>query len=75
MAQSKIDYTVGASYKYKALTFDISFVGTNIGRSDTNRAFVATAPCAALGFNLANCSNYWHRPAKSVAVGSITASF
>lgn len=74
-AKQYIDYTVGVSYKYKALTFDLSLVGTNIGRSDTNKAFVATAPCAALGFNLANCSNYWYRPAKSVAVGSITASF
>ena len=69
------DYTVGVSYKYKALTFDLSLVGTDISRSDTDKAFVATAPCAGLGFNLANCSNYWHRPAKSVAVGSITASF
>lgn len=70
-----IDYTVGASYKYKALTFDISLVGTNISRSDTDKAFVNTASCAALGFTTANCSNYWHRPAKSVAVGTITASF
>ena len=70
-----IDYNVGASYKYKALTFDISLVGTNVSRSDTDKAFVSAAGCAALGFNLTNCSNYWHRPAKTVAVGSITASF
>lgn len=71
-----IDYTVGASYKYKALTFDISLVGTNISRSDTDKAFafpVTAANCGA--YQAAACSDFWHRPAKTVAVGSITASF
>ena len=70
-----LDYSAGVSYKYKALTFDLSVVGTNISRSDTDRAFVSAAGCAGLGFTIATCSNYWHRPAKTVAVGSITASF
>jgi uncharacterized protein (TIGR02001 family) len=68
-----LDYVVGASYKYKALTFDISLVGTNISRSDTDKAFVSAAGCNLYG--VAACSNYWHRPAKTVAVGSLTASF
>ena len=65
-AKQYIDYTVGASYKYKALTFDISVVGTNISRSDVTKSFgcVTAATCT-----------YFFRPAKTVAVGSITASF
>jgi uncharacterized protein (TIGR02001 family) len=71
-----IDYTVGASYKYKALTFDISLVGTNISRSDTDNAFVFPVTAANCGaYKAAACSDFWHRPAKTVAVGSITASF
>jgi uncharacterized protein (TIGR02001 family) len=58
-----IDYTAGVSYKWKALTFDISVVGTNIKRSDT-------AP-----FDFAFGTNDFHRAAKAVPVGTITASF
>ncbi|HEY0269614.1 MAG TPA: TorF family putative porin [Sphingomonas sp.] len=53
-----IDYTVGASYKWKALTFDISYVGTNISKDDTSLI-----------------DNDFHRVAKGVVVGTITASF
>ena len=28
-----LDYTVGATYKYKSLTLDASVVGTNVGKS------------------------------------------
>jgi uncharacterized protein (TIGR02001 family) len=62
-----IDYTVGASYKYKALTFDLSLVGTNISKADVTKAFACGASAV--------CTNFYHRPAKTVAVGSITASF
>jgi hypothetical protein len=58
-----IDYTVGAAYKWKALTFDLSVVGTNVSRGDTR------------SFDLAADTNDFHRAAKSVLVGSVSASF
>ena len=58
-----IDYTVGASYKWKALTFDLSVVGTNLSRSDTQAADV-----------LAGTTDF-RRAAKPVLVGSVSASF
>ena len=57
------DYIVGASYKWKALTFDISAVGTSIKRSDT-------AP-----FDAAFSTHDFHRAGKFVPVGTVTASF
>ena len=59
-----LDYTVGASYKWKALTFDISVVGTDLKTADVNNpgAFGCNAICA-------------FRPAKTVGVASLTASF
>nr|WP_167073384.1 TorF family putative porin [Sphingomonas vulcanisoli] len=62
-AHDYIDYTVGAGYKWKALTFDVSLVGTNLSRADTRAA------------DLAFGTNDFHRAAKRVAVGSVTASF
>lgn len=58
-----LDYTVGAGYKWKALTFDLSVVGTNLSRNDTRTADLAAA------------TTDFHRAAKSVLVGSVTASF
>ena len=58
-----IDYTVGAGYKWKALTFDVSLVGTDLSRGDTR------------AFDLAVGTTDFHRAAKPVVVGSITASF
>ena len=58
-----LDYTVGAGYKWKALTFDLSLVGTNLSRRDT------------AAFDAAYATTDFHRDAKSVLVGSITASF
>lgn len=58
-----VDFTVGAGYKWKALTFDLSLVGTNLSRSDTRAA------------DLAAQTDDFHRAAKPVAVGSVTASF
>jgi uncharacterized protein (TIGR02001 family) len=46
-----IDYTVGASYKWKVLTFDASYVGTNVSKSDTggvNEVYRATKGAAVL---------------------------
>ena len=58
-----IDYTVGATYKWKALSFDLSVVGTNLSKSDT-RAFDDSLD-----------TNDFHRAAKTVLVGSVSASF
>jgi uncharacterized protein (TIGR02001 family) len=58
-----IDYTVGATYKWKSLAFDISVVGTNLSKSDTRP------------FDLALDTNDFRRSAKSVVVGSVSASF
>ncbi len=62
-AHEYLDYTVGAGYKWKALTFDLSLVGTNLSRRDT------------AAFDAAYATTDFHRDAKSVLVGSVTASF
>lgn len=61
--RSYLDYTVGASYKWKALLFDLSFVGTDLSRSDTQP------------FDTAYGTTDFHRAAKSVVVASVSASF
>ena len=58
-----IDYTLGAGYKWKALTLDVSLVGTDLSRRDTAAADLA-----------ANAGDY-HRAAKPVVVGSAIVSF
>ena len=58
-----LDYTLGAGLKAKALIFDLSVVGTNLSRNDTAAAGAAYA------------TTDFHRAAKSVLVGSVTASF
>jgi len=58
-----VDYTIGASCKWKALTFDVSAVGTNVSRSDTRP------------FDLAADTTDFHRAAKTALVGSVSASF
>jgi len=62
-----IDYNVGVSYKWKALTFDISAVGTNISKGD-----VANATGFAAG-TVDNNNTY--RYGKFAPVASLTASF
>lgn len=66
-AKPYLDYTAGISYKWKALTLDASIVGTNISKTDVDTAF----GCTAIGA----CIDYYHRPAKTVGVISLTASF
>lgn len=63
-----IDYSVGAAVKWKALTFDLSWVGTNVKHADAARA-----PFPDQTGTLSPFETY--RAAKSVLVGSITASF
>lgn len=66
-AKNYVDYSVGASVSWNMLTLSASVVGTNIGRDDVNAAF----GCVGTGA----CVNYFHRPAKTVGVVSLTASF
>lgn len=61
------DYVAGAGYKYKALTFDLSLVGTDVSRSDINRGFACAGAPA--------CFEPFHRMSKTVLVGSVTANF
>ncbi|MDE2412227.1 MAG: TorF family putative porin [Sphingomonadales bacterium] len=62
-----LDYSVGVAYKWKMLTLDASLVGTNVSKTDVDTAFGCTANAA--------CVDYFHRPAKTVGVVSLTASF
>ena len=57
-----IDYTVGAGYKWKALTFDASVVGTNVSHNDATLLPVTTAAET-------------YRATKPVVVLSVTAGF
>jgi uncharacterized protein (TIGR02001 family) len=61
-----LDYSVGASVTWKHLTLDASVVGTNVSRDDTD---------FANGCGSVSCSDYFHRPAKTVGVVSLTAAF
>ena len=56
-----IDYTVGATYKWKSLSFDASVVGTNLSKSDVS-------PGGFLNVDA-------HRAAKAAVVGTIGVSF
>lgn len=69
-----LDYTVGVGYKWKALTFDISAVGTNISRSDV-RNFLGTPSEGVTPAFYGNTVNSFYRVSKLVPVASITASF
>lgn len=62
-----MDYSVGASVKWRMLTLDASLVGTNVSKGDVDRL----VPCATASA----CEAYWHRPAKTTGVVSLTASF
>lgn len=59
-----LDYSVGVSATWKALTLDASFVGTDLGRG---RVYAGTCTGA--------CGEYFYRPAKPVGVVSLTAAF
>jgi uncharacterized protein (TIGR02001 family) len=62
-----LDWSVGAAVTWKNLTLDASVVGTNVSRSESD-FFVGCGGITA-------CSEYFHRPAKTVGVVSLTASF
>ena len=72
-----LDYTVGISYKWKALTFDISAVGTNVTKSDIAKVLFKNGPMKgnvnSQINSTANQSAY--RYGKFVPVASLTASF
>lgn len=61
-----LDWSVGASVTWKNLTLDASVVGTNVSRADSD----FYNGCGSIA-----CSDYFHRPAKTVGVVSLTASF
>jgi uncharacterized protein (TIGR02001 family) len=63
-----LDYNVGASVKWQALTFDLSLVGTNVSKKD---ARLAPFPDQTGTTNPAQT----YRAAKPVVVASLTASF
>jgi uncharacterized protein (TIGR02001 family) len=71
-----LDYNLGVAYKWKALTFDISVVGTNISKTDIANGFAGTSfgSCAPTRCSAGDVSAL-HRMAKTVAVASLTASF
>lgn len=58
-----LDFAAGVSYKWKALTFDVSAVGTNLSRADTRP------------FDVALGTTDFRRAAKTMALGTVTASF
>jgi uncharacterized protein (TIGR02001 family) len=63
-----LDYTVGVSYKWKALTFDISGTGTNVSKQNSRfNPFADQTGTLNAGET--------HRAAKAVVVGSVSASF
>lgn len=65
-AKPYVDYSVGASVTWKALTLDASLVGTNISDNDIVSALGPISPSTL---------TYFKRPAKAVGVVSLTASF
>ncbi|MEO0031158.1 MAG: hypothetical protein RIS94_916 [Pseudomonadota bacterium] len=67
-----IDYTVGATVKWKNLALDASVVGTNITRSDIAASNLATYNPALTGPQNVEA---FYRTGKAVGVVSLTASF
>ncbi len=63
-----LDYNVGVTAKWKALSLDASIVGTNVSRSDINTFFTSYCESAA-------CFDSFHRMSKTVGVVTLTASF
>ena len=61
-----VDYSVGAGVTFKNLTLDASLVGTNISDRDIVSALGPVTPATL---------RYYKRPAKTVGVVSLTASF
>lgn len=62
-----LDYTIGVSASWKALTLDASLVGTNLSRSDIDTTFGCGGDPV--------CTNAFYRMSKPVGVVSLTASF
>jgi uncharacterized protein (TIGR02001 family) len=65
-----IDFTAGATYKWKALSFDVSVVGTNLSKKDVTTTFVDEEEGTSTFFN-----KDAHRAAKTAVVGTIGVSF
>ena len=76
-----LDYSIGASVKWKSLTLGIALVGTNVSKDDIRTGFASYinplcpgTPAAAAAC-VATQTTYWHRMSKTTAVASLTASF
>lgn len=61
-----VDYAVGASYKWKALLLDLSLVGTDLSRRDTEPFDTGFLP---------NGTTDFHRAAKKALVASASVNF
>ncbi len=74
-----LDYNVGASVKWRMLTFDLSLVGTNLSRDDIRNGFSSyiDGTCGIPGSAacVSSETNYFHRMSKTAVVASLTASF
>jgi uncharacterized protein (TIGR02001 family) len=68
------DYNVGVGYKWKALTFDVTYVGTDVKKSYTNSLATFDNGEGGTTFD-STLARGLHRAIKPVFVGSITASF
>ena len=82
-AKNYLDYNVGVSAKWKALTFDVSAVGTNVSRDDISKGFGPGYIIPACGAGASSAAvacrsgqvDYYRRMSKMTVVASITASF
>lgn len=78
-----LDYSVGASVKWRALTFGLAVVGTNVSRDDIAKGFGPgyITPLCGTGSTTAAVAcrsgavEFYRRMSKTTAVASLTASF
>lgn len=71
------DFVAGVTYKWKALAFDVSWVGTDLGRNSVANRFGGRNNLGAVycgPSTTVDCYSFY-RMAKNVGVASITASF
>jgi uncharacterized protein (TIGR02001 family) len=72
------DWVVGATVKWKALAFDVSWVGTNLSHKDIDQGFGCGNQeedfVSASSFE-SDCTQRFYRMSKNVAVFSVSASF
>ena len=67
-----LDYTIGATAKWKRLSLDLSLVGTNVSRNDIARSGIATNSSGSVDPLKLDA---FYRQGKPVAVVSLSVSF